>query len=423
MAVCEESEEEPRPGHAAAVPGSGGIRQRDVVRTLTPGTVTDPRLLREDRPTYLVAIAPLEERLGLAWTDVAAGEFKAAELDLDEAAAELQRLEPAEVIVPVDRPVPEALVARRPVTPVGPSESAVGRLQRAFPEADLSELPAAEIAAGLIVGYLEETQGAEVPVLDAPTTATPDEVMRLDAVTQRHLELVETERGRERAGSLLGTLDRTVTPMGRRMLRGWLLRPLVNPRTIAVRQQIVAELVADDAAAGGPGRAPRRRGRPGAAGRPGERPSGQPGRPAGARRGGHGARRSWRGRRPAARSPFLRALGRPRPALAAVRRAGRRCPDAAPVTVLPRQGAGTGRSAPSASPDLAEALGRLDRARAWQGTYVERLRRQPGARAGQAGAEQHPGPVSGGAAQHARAGRVDPARRAPEGRALLDAPS
>ena len=71
--------------------------------------------------------------------------------------------------------------------------------------------------------------------------------MRLDAVTQRHLELVETERTRERAGSLLGTLDRTVTPMGRRMLRGWLLRPLVNPRTIGVRQQIVAELVADAA--------------------------------------------------------------------------------------------------------------------------------------------------------------------------------
>src|SRR5689334_14907460 len=122
VAVCEESEEE------TAGPTSGGnLRQRDVVRTLTPGTVTDPRLLREDRPTYLVAIAPLGEKLGLAWTDVAAGEFKAAELDSDEAAAELQRLEPAEVIVSVDRPVSEALVARRPVTPVGPSEDAVGR--------------------------------------------------------------------------------------------------------------------------------------------------------------------------------------------------------------------------------------------------------------------------------------------------------
>src|SRR5262249_4485934 len=94
---------------------------------------------------------------------------------------------------------------------------------------------------------LEDTQGVEVPVLDAPTIASADEVMRLDAVTQRHLELVETERSRERAGSLLGTLDRTVTPMGRRRLRSWLLRPLVNPRTIGVRQQIVAELVANAA--------------------------------------------------------------------------------------------------------------------------------------------------------------------------------
>src|SRR5215203_912756 len=171
VAVCEESDEEPAGPQGG---GGGGIRQRDVVRTLTPGTVTDPRLLREDRPTYLVAIAPLDERLGLAWADVAAGELKAAELDLDGAAAELQRLDPAEVIVSVDRPVPESLVARRSVTPVGPSESAVGRLQRAFPDADLSDVPAAEIAVGLIIGYLEDTQGAEVPVLDTPTTVSAD---------------------------------------------------------------------------------------------------------------------------------------------------------------------------------------------------------------------------------------------------------
>ena len=69
--------------------------------------------------------------------------------------------------------------------------------------------------------------------------------MRLDAATQRHLELVETERARERRGSLLAALDRTVTPMGRRMLRGWLLRPLTDLGKIAVRQRIIAELVAD----------------------------------------------------------------------------------------------------------------------------------------------------------------------------------
>ena len=386
VAVCEESEEEPA-GPAGSGGSGGGIRQRDVVRTLTPGTVTDPRLLREDRPTYLVAIAPLDDRLGLAWTDVAAGEFKAAELDLDEAAAELQRLEPAEVIVSVDRPVPEHLVARRPVTPVGPSEHAASQLQRAFPEADLSGLPAAEIAAGLIVGYLEETQGAEVPVLDAPSLATPDEVMRLDAVTQRHLELVETERTRERSGSLLGTLDRTVTPMGRRMLRGWLLRPLVNPRTITVRQQIVAELVADAGLRVGladrlaavadlerlAGRASARRASLDDLRALGEAASALP-----------ELARITEG----CASPFLRALGRPRPALAefAERAGAALTPTGGGTRGGASRSGGPGGQAGqeerpfrvSASPDLAEALTRLDRARAWQGSYVERLRRQPG---------------------------------------------
>lgn len=366
VAVCEESEEE------AAGP-AGGVRQRDVVRTLTPGTVTDPRLLREDRPTYLVAVAPLEDRLGLAWADVAAGELKVAELDQDEAAAELQRLEPAEVIVAVDRPVPDALLARWPVTPVGPSEGATSRLQRAFPEAELADLPAAEIAAGLIVGYLEETQGGDVPVLDPPTPAGGD-VMRLDAVTQRHLELVETEHTREREGSLLGTLDRTVTPMGRRMLRGWLLRPLVDPRKIAVRQQIVAELVEDAGLRAAlaerlaavadlerlAGRASARRATLDDLRALGEVAAALP---------------ALAGVTAGCRSGFLRALGRPRPAL-------KRFAERAAAVLAPgAAGTAAGEDRPfraAASPELAEALARLDRARAWQAAYVERLRRQPG---------------------------------------------
>src|SRR5688572_20798326 len=91
VAVCEESAEE-----------SEGPRERAVVRTLTPGTVVDPALLREDRPTYLAAIVPGEAgRFGVAWTDLAAGEFKVAEMALEDAAAELHRLDPAEVVVPL----------------------------------------------------------------------------------------------------------------------------------------------------------------------------------------------------------------------------------------------------------------------------------------------------------------------------------
>ncbi|MCC6177621.1 MAG: DNA mismatch repair protein MutS [Chloroflexi bacterium] len=390
VAVCEESEETEAPAP------SSGVRQRDVVRTLTPGTVTDPRLLREDRPTYLVAIAPIADRLGLAWTDVAAGEFKAGEFDPDEAAAELQRLDPAEVIVPVDRPVPESLVARRPVTPVGPSEGAVGRLQHAFPKVELGDLPAAEIAAGLIVGYLEETQGAEVPPIDAPSAATAGDAMRLDAVTQRHLELVETERTRERVGSLLGTLDRTVSPMGRRMLRSWLLRPLVDPRKIAVRQQLVAELVAQPELR-------RALGEQLAAVADLERLAGR----ASARRATLDDLRALgeaaaalpvlAAATAASRTSFLRALGRPRPKLAAfAERAsatlgptrgemGRgqpgRSDDGRTGSSRSGNGADDGEGQPfrrAASSELAEALDRLERARGWQTRYVERLRRQPG---------------------------------------------
>ena len=177
VAVCEEEapagatadtgdagDAPPPPG---APGGAAGVRRRTVVRTLTPGTVTDPGLLREDRPTYLAAVVATGdgagERIGLAWTDVAAGEFRAGEFDPEDAAAELQRLDPAEVLLPADCPAPGALTERRPVTPVGPARGAAGRLRRAFPDAPLGDLPLAEAAAGVVVAYLEATRGDAPP--------------------------------------------------------------------------------------------------------------------------------------------------------------------------------------------------------------------------------------------------------------------
>ena len=358
VAVVEESDE------AAE---RGGVREREVVRTLTPGTVTDPRLLHEDRPTYLVAVAPVGEQLGLAWTDVAAGEFRAGEFDPDEAAAELQRLDPAEILVSVDRPVPEALLARRVVTRVGPSDDAPVRLRRAFPDADLGDLPAAQAAAGLIVGYLEETGGNDVPVVDSPSAAGPADAMRLDAVTQRHLELVETERSRERAGSLLGTLDRTVTPMGRRMLRSWLLRPLTDVAKIGVRQRIVAELVEDAALRVALGE---RLGAVADLERLAGRASARRASPDDLRALGEVAGQLPQLARTtaASASSFLRSLGRPRPHLA----------EFAARAALALSADGERQFAPGASHAHAEALGHLDRAQNWQARYVERLRRQTG---------------------------------------------
>jgi len=345
-----------------------GVRRRAVVRTLTPGTVTDPALLRDDRPTYLAALVADGDRLGLAWTDVAAGAFTAGEFDADEAAAELQRLDPAELLVPADRPAPPALVARRTVTPVPASAAAAATFRAAFPTADLPDAALAAIAAGVVVAYLASLQGADArPPLDVPR-AVADDGLRLDAATQRHLELVETERGRERAGSLLGAMDRTATPMGRRMLRDWILRPLTDLGKIATRQRIVAALVADaplcDTLGAHLAALPDL-----------ERLAGR----LAARRASVEDLAALAGaadQLPAlaaatvgAAAPFLRALGRPRPALTAI---GARIA----ATLAPPDEAGPLR--PAASPALAAALGATRAAVAWQADYVAGLRRLPG---------------------------------------------
>jgi DNA mismatch repair protein MutS len=234
VAVCEESEGDP----------AGGVRQRAVVRTLTPGTVTDPALLAEDRPTYLAAVVGnAADAFGLAWIDVAAGEFKAGQFDLEGLAAELQRLDPAEILVAPELRVPDGLLRRWNRTPVSDTVGAAEALRHAYPDAELEGLPGAQTAAGMIVRYLADNQVSEGAQLDKPEIATAGGAVQLDAATQRHLEVVETERARERAGSLLNVLDRARTPMGRRMLREWLLRPLVEPGKIRVRQAIVAELL------------------------------------------------------------------------------------------------------------------------------------------------------------------------------------
>ncbi|HET8631828.1 MAG TPA: hypothetical protein VFL91_30760, partial [Thermomicrobiales bacterium] len=357
VAVCEEGEEE-----------GAGPRRRAVVRTLTPGTVTDPRLLREDRPTYLAAIAAGEGRLGLAWTDVAAGEFRAGEFDTEEAAAELERLDPAELLVPRDRPAPEALTARRTVTPVGASDGAADLVHHAFPEAPLADLPLAASAAGLVLRYLDETQPGDLPPLERPQVAGPGDGLRLDAATQRHLELVETARARERGGSLLATIDRTVTAMGRRMLRGWLLRPLTDLGKIRVRQRIVAELVAAEglrtALAAHLAALPDLERLAGRAAAGKATPEDLRALAAAARELPALARATG-----AAETPFLRALGKGRPGLAAfAARAG----DVLPETE------GEGAVRPEASPALAAATARLQGARDWQARYLAGLRRRRG---------------------------------------------
>jgi DNA mismatch repair protein MutS len=345
-------------------------RRREIVRTLTPGTVTDPKLLREDRPSYLVAVATTDKsRSGLAWTDLAGGEFKAGEFSLEDVAAEIQRLDPAEILVPSDAALPDDLLARRTVTSVGSSSQAATDLRRAFPSADLGDLPRAEAAAGLIVGYLEATQATMAgDGLETPQATGAADGMRLDAATQRHLEIVETERARTREGSLLGTIDRTCTPMGRRMLRQWLLHPLTDLGKIQVRQRLIGELIAsaqqrDALIAHLKTVADLER----LAGRAASRTASvddlralaavADGLPALAE-----IVRPYQ-------SPFLRALGKIRPGLAEFAEQAR-------AILAPPESGETVFAA--ASPALSEATQLKREALTWQASYLSRLRRLPG---------------------------------------------
>ncbi len=358
VAVCEEEED-----------AGQATRQRSIVRTLTPGTVTDPKLLREDRPSYLVALASSDaDRPGLAWTDVSVGEFHAGEFVLEEALAEIQRLDPAEILVPSDVRFPDSLLARRPVTRVGPATGAAEKLREAFPDAGLTDMPGAEVAAGLIVDYLERTQAAGEPLpIDPPRAALASEYLRLDAATQRHLEIVETEIAKEKEGSLLAAVDRTLTPMGRRMLRSWLLSPLTDLAKINVRLRIVSELVGN--AALRDDLAERFRSLPdierlagrAAAGKASATDLGDLADLSGAIAGLHAVVQGCR-------SSFLRGLGNPRAELAGF---------SARATAVLAPAGSDAAIRDDAGPDLAAARRDLRAALAWQAGYLDELRRLP----------------------------------------------
>ncbi|MFC3130984.1 DNA mismatch repair protein MutS [Coralloluteibacterium stylophorae] len=229
-----------------------GLVERKVVRIVTPGTVTDEALLEERRDTLLMAVARGRSGYGLAWADLAGGRFLCCEIaDEDALAAELARLEPAELLVPDEDGWPQPALARSGVRRRPPwlfdADSARRQLLRFFGLQDLSafgieELPAAVAACGALLGYVEETQKQRLPHLTAIAVESTAETIAMNAATRRHLELDTRVDGKTRH-TLLGVLDATVMPMGGRLLRRWLHRPLRDRRTLEERHHAVAALV------------------------------------------------------------------------------------------------------------------------------------------------------------------------------------
>ena len=233
-----------------------GLVERKVVRIVTPGTVTDEALLQDRRDTLLMAVARSKQGYGVAWADLAGGRFLVNEVASDDMLeAELARLDPAELLIPDEDGWPAALTTRHGVRRRAPwlfdTDSGRRQLLQFFNLFDLTGFgidgkPLAIAAAGALLGYVEETQKQRLPHLTAIRIETSDGAIAMNAATRRHLEL-DTRVDGDTRHTLLGVLDSTITPMGGRLLRRWLHRPLRDRRVVSERHDAVQQLFAQRA--------------------------------------------------------------------------------------------------------------------------------------------------------------------------------
>lgn len=247
VAVCEQTED---PAEARKR-GAKSLVRREAVRIITPGTLTEDSLLDARSHNYLAAVAESSGTLGLAWVDVSTGDFQTQPVGPGTLGMALARLSPGEILVPDrlttrDDTAPVLAEWRNVLSPLPGSrfDSANGqkRLEALFGLRGLDGLGSfgrGEIAAaGALVDYIELTQKGRLPRLSPLRRLAENAVMGIDAATRRNLELTQTMGG-ERRGSLLATVDRTVTGPGARLLASWLSAPLTDIRAINDRLDAV----------------------------------------------------------------------------------------------------------------------------------------------------------------------------------------
>ncbi|MEW6240423.1 MAG: DNA mismatch repair protein MutS [Chloroflexota bacterium] len=231
VAICEQVGDQP----------AKGIFPRKVVRVVTPGTVTEPGLLPGDSNNYLASVILDEKSASVAYADITTGEFAVTELPVESLRAELTRLHPAEIVHPDHQTLHEGLpghLTKYPAWRFEPGKCEETLLTH-FKTASLDGFGLkgknlAIRAAGAILQYLKDTQPDSLDLLTGLRFYSLGEFMTLDASARRNLELDETLRG-ERKGSLLGALDYTVTPMGKRMMHQWVSQPLLSADKINAR--------------------------------------------------------------------------------------------------------------------------------------------------------------------------------------------
>ncbi len=242
VVVCEQTED---PAQAK------GLVRREVTRILTRGTVVDPAALDASRDNYLAAVNLKGQKWGLAFLELSTGEFRLTEGEGAEALGdELWRLKPAELVGPENLEPAfwdaaltpfDQVPTQRPLSPYAfdpdQARQELGRtLGTLFLDGFGLEAYSLGVgAAGAILRYLQESRTLHLPHLDRILPYRREDYLELDEATLRHLEIFETWRSRSRQGSLLETLDATITPMGARRLSHWLRNPLKDAAAIGAR--------------------------------------------------------------------------------------------------------------------------------------------------------------------------------------------
>jgi DNA mismatch repair protein MutS len=236
-----------------------GLVDRAVVRVVTAGTITEEEALDARTPNYLAAVHLDGPRAGLAWVELSTGRFQVLETPIERLTDELARIAPAELLLPSATAESHAKLTGEIRQLLGPRvherdewrfdlDTCERALRRQFCVASLEGFglepdSAAIRPAGALVEYLEETQRNSCAHVRRLECVQPSEYVILDRATRACLELVVTQRDGRREGTVLETLDATLTPMGGRLLREWLLAPLREVEPALERQRGVAELV------------------------------------------------------------------------------------------------------------------------------------------------------------------------------------
>lgn len=255
-----------RAGHRAAIceqvedpKQAKGLVKREVTQVVTPGTLTDDALLDPRQSCFLACLAPEKHACGLAWFELSTGRFWITEIPPSLIADELARIQPAECLLPEEARTSPLLSAALAGSTIPFSERPAWSFSReqclrllleqfqtkTLEGFDVDPDSAGIVAAGALLDYVRETQKSELGHITKLEPYRRGSCLIIDEATRRSLELTQTLRHGQRDGSLLATIDETVTPMGARLLAEWLSNPLTDVAAINHRLDAVEELVHD----------------------------------------------------------------------------------------------------------------------------------------------------------------------------------